>query len=412
MAIALLASAALAPTAHATHDASRPDRSVAVTAWNTFASKLVAGNLAPGPQTHALAITQIAVHDALNAIEPRYAPYEFAGSAPGASAPAAVAAAAHDTLDALVPQAAASVDAEYDAALARTPDGAAKDAGIATGHAAAVAILARRGSDDLLAAITKPYTPGPAAPGVYQPTPPLNFVILAGWSELPPFALTRASQFRPPPPPSVKRLRYAIDYNEVKSVGSADSSTRSAEQTATARFWYDAATREWNLAAQEGLADRGADEWRAARTLAVLNISLADAVIASFDTKFHYDYWRPITAIRGGSGDGNLATRGDSGWEPLCVTPPFPEYPSTHAATAAAASSALARELGDRHSFTVTNASGASRTYARYSAAAYEEGVSRIYCGIHFRTAMNVGFGIGRRIARHVDTTQMRSLER
>jgi PAP2 superfamily len=311
-----------------------------------------------------------------------------------------------------VPQAAASVGAEYAAALARVPDGAAKDAGIATGHAAAAAILDRRRSDDLLAAITKPYTPRPAAPGAYRPTPPLDFVILAGWSELPPFALTQASQFRSSPPPSVKGLRYAIDYDEVKSVGSAGSGSRSAEQTATARFWYDVATREWNLAAQQGLADRRAGDRRAARTLAVLNISLADAVIATFDGKFHYEYWRPITAIRGGATDGNLATRGDSVWEPLCVTPPFPEYPSTHAATAAAAASALARELGDRHRFTVTNPGGAGRTYERYSAAAYEEGISRIYCGIHFRTAMNAGFEIGRQVARHADATRMRSLER
>jgi membrane-associated phospholipid phosphatase len=178
---------------------------------------------------------------------------------------------------------------------------------------------------------------------------------------------------------------------------------RTATQTETARFWYDIAAKEWNLAAQQGLADRSASAWRAARTLAVLNVSLADTVIANFDAKFLHDYWRPITAIRGGDHDGNRATRGDAGWEPLCVTPPFPEYPSTHAATGAAAASALARELGDRHTFTVTNPSGASRTYRRYSAAAYEEGISRIYCGIHFRSAMNVGFASGALVARHVD---------
>jgi membrane-associated phospholipid phosphatase len=409
-AAALLAAAVMAPAAHAGGKASAP--SAAVAEWNTFASSLVAAKLAPGPQTHALAVSQIAVHDALNAIEPRYARYEYAGTAPGASAPAAVAAAEHDTLAALVPQAGASVDAEYAAALARIPDGAAKDAGIATGRAAAAAILDRRGSDDLLAAITKPYTPRPTAPGAYQPTPPLDFVILSGWSDLTPFTLTRAAQFRPPPPTPVKGPRYALDYNEVKSLGSAASGTRSAEQTATARFWYDAATREWNLAAQQGLADRGASDWRAARTLAVLNISLADAVIATFDAKFRYEYWRPITAIRSGSTDGNPATRGDGAWEPLCVTPPFPEYPSTHAATAAAAASALARELGDRHSFTVTNPAGESRTYRRFSAAAYEQGVSRIYCGIHFRDAMRVGFRLGRQVARHADATSIQPLRR
>jgi hypothetical protein len=383
-------------------------RSTAVTAWNTFAADLVAAKLPPGPQTYTLAVAQIAVHDALNAIDPRYEPYEFIGSAPAASPAAAVAAATHDTLVRLVPQAAESVDAEYAAALSLIPDGAAKDAGIATGKAAAASILARRSSDDLLAAITKPYTPGPGIPGVYQPTPPLNFVILAGWSELPTFGLKGASQFRPAAPASIKSLRYTTDYNEVKALGSAGGTTRTAEQTETARFWYDAAAKEWNLAAQKGLADRSADEWRAARTLAVLNISLADAVIATFDAKFRYDYWRPITAIRGGEADGNPATQGEANWESLCVTPPFPEFPSTHAATAAAASSALALELGDRHTFTVTNPGGATRTYKRFSTAAYEEGISRIYCGIHFRTAMNVGFKVGGLTARYVDRMLLR----
>ena len=242
---------------------------------------------------------------------------------------------------------------------------------------------------------------------MYQPTPPLNFVILAGWSELPPFALNSARQFRSPAPPPVTGRRYANDYDEVKALGSRGSTTRTARQTETALFWYDVAAKEWNLAAQKGLADRSADEWRAARTLAVLNISLADAVIATFDSKFHFNYWRPITAIRAGDDDGNPATHGDSGWEPLCVTPPFPEYPSTHAATGATAATALARELGDRHTFTVTNPGGASRTYKRFSAAAYEEGVSRIYCGIHFRTAMNAGFAAGARIAHYVDKTRL-----
>lgn len=184
-----------------------------------------------------------------------------------------------------------------------------------------------------------------------------------------------------------------------------------AEQTETARFWYDAAAREWNLAAQQGLADRSADAWRAAHTLAVLDIALADAVIATFDTKFQENYWRPITAIRAGARDGNPATRGEADWEPLCATSPFPEYPSTHAATGAAAASALALEVGDRHRFTVTNPSGVTRTYRRFSRAAYEEGISRIYCGIHFRTAMNRGFAMGGLIAHHVDATLMRPLD-
>jgi membrane-associated phospholipid phosphatase len=140
--------------------------------------------------------------------------------------------------------------------------------------------------------------------------------------------------------------------------------------------------------------------------LAVLNIALADTIIATFDAKFQFNDW--ITAIRAGDADGNAATNGDPGWEPLCETPPFPEYSSTHAATSAAAAAALALELGDRQSFTVTSQSGASRRYNRFSAAAYEEGVSRIYCGIHFRTAMRMGFRQGGRIAHYVDKNLLR----
>jgi hypothetical protein len=411
-----LAVAAIALPAASARDAvetsGRPGtRGHAVVDWNAFASSLVAANLPPGPQTHALAVTQIAVHDALNAIDARYESYAYLGWAPGASPAAAVAAAAHDTLVRLVPQAAASVDAAYAAALSAVPSGTAKDTGIATGRAAAAAILARRSGDDLVAAITKPYVPGPALPGVYQLVPPLGFALLAGWAELRPFGLTGAAQFRSPAPPPVASARYARDYAEVKAVGSAVSTTRTPAQTETARFWYDAATKECNLAAHEGLADRRADDWKAARTLAVLNVALADAVIATFDSKYRYEYWRPLTAIRAGDGDGNPATAGDAAWDALCVTPPFPEYPSTHAATAAAAATALALEVGDRHAFTVTSPQGATRAYKRFGAAAFEEGSSRIYCGIHFRTAMDEGFALGKRTARYVDRTLLQPLD-
>jgi hypothetical protein len=228
--------------------------------WNTFASNLVASNLPPGPQTYTLAVAHIAIHDALNAIQARYRRYEFTGYAPGASVAAAVATATHDTLVRLVPQAAASIEAEYSAAILSVANGFAKDLGIAAGKAAAAAILARRSSDDLNAAITKPYTPGPANPGVYQLTPPLNIVLLAGWSELPPFGLRSASQFRSGPPPSINSFGYTLEYAEVMAVGSASSTIRTADQTATARFWYDVAVKEWNLAARQTLAEVSADE--------------------------------------------------------------------------------------------------------------------------------------------------------
>lgn len=379
----------------------------AVMAWTAFVSNVVAAHLLPAPQTYTLAIVHIAIHDALNSIEPRYKTYALGHSAPGASIAAAVAAATRDVLVRLVPQATMSVNSEYEAALSLIPAGSAKDAGIATGQAAAAAILSRRSSDDLVSAITKSYTPGAPEPGAYQLTPPLNVVVLAGWNELPPFALKRADRFHPPAPPSTESLKYATEYDEVKSVGSSSSTTRTAEQTNIAQFWYNVAVKEWNLAAQQALGAASADEWQMARTLAVLNLSLADAVIATFETKFRENYWRPITAIHAGDNDGNSRTVGDLAWEPLCVTPPFPEYSSTHAATGAAAAHILALALGDQQTFTITNPSGASRIYDRFSAAAFEEGISRIFCGIHFRSAMVAGFRQGERIAHYVHTHVM-----
>jgi hypothetical protein len=379
--------------------------------WNSFAAELVSSNLPP-LQTHTLALTQIAVHDALNTIEPRYEPYAYAGSAPGASLPAAVAAATRDTLVHMLPAAAAQIEARYAAKLALLPDGVHKNAGIAAGQAAAAAIIARRGSEDLVAALQKPYTPGPTEPGLYQPTPPFNIVLLAGWGELAPFALRGAAQFRSPAPLSVASLRYARDYEEVQDFGSARSTQRNAEQTETARFWFDVVAKEWHRAARQGLSDVSADEWQAARTLALLGIAMADGVIASAETKFAFDYWRPITAIRAGDRDGNYLTRGDPAWEPLCATPPFPEHNSTHAVTGAAAAKILALTLGDRHTFSVDSPTlaGVSRTYQRFSAAANEEGISRLFCGIHFRNGIDAGLVQGRRVARQVFKNVLRPL--
>lgn len=381
--------------------------------WNTFVIDLVAANQPPPMQTHTLAVVHIAVHDALNAIDLRYQPYEYVGSAPGASVAAAVTAAAHDTLVQLLPLAAAEIDAQYAAKLASIPDGADKYVGVWTGQAAAAAILALRSGDDLAGALGKRYTPGPADPGVYQPTPPLNFVLLAGWGEVTPFAMCSNTQFRSPTPFSVTSNKYSKDYKEVKDYGSVGSTKRSAEQTETARFWFDVATKEWHRAAQKGLADVSADEWQAARALALVSIAMADGVIACAETKFNFNRWRPITAIRAGDSDGNNALRGDPDWEPLCVTPPFPEYNSTHAVTGAAAARVLALTIGDRHTFTINSPTltGVSRTYNRFSVAAAEEGISRIFCGIHFRNAMNAGLVQGRQVARHVFTNLLKPVD-
>jgi membrane-associated phospholipid phosphatase len=372
-----------------------------VAEWNRFAAERVAADQPPAVQTHTLAVVQIAVHDALNSIQPRYAPYQYTGTAPGASVAAAVAAATRDTLVKLQPTAAPAIEAAYAAKLGSIAAGAAKDAGVAAGQAAAAAILERRAGDNLFAAIGKPHTPGAPTPGAYQLTPPLNIVIGAGIGELAPFAIGRAVGLRSNPPLAVGSAAYADEYREVKDLGSAASATRTPQQTETARFWYDAATQEWHAAARQALANNAADEWQAARTLALLGIAMYDVSVASFETKFHFNSWRPITAIRAGDSDGNDSTQGDPSWTPLCVTPPFPEHNSTHAATGAAAAGVLARTLGNRHRLVVASKTlpGVTRSYGSFSEAAAEEGISRLYCGIHFRNGMAAGFEQGEAVA-------------
>lgn len=372
--------------------------------WNRLAGEIVAADQLPPVQAHVMAMVQLAVHDALNTIDPRYETYRHAGSASGASPAAAVATATRDTLVQLLPAAREKVDAAYAAKLATIAPGAARDAGVAAGRAAAAAILSQRSADNLAAAIGKPYVPGAPAPGRYQLTPPLNFAIGAGIGELAPFATTGVAALRSAAPPALGSAAYASDYEEVKALGSASSSTRTEQQTEAARFWFGAAVVEWHAAARQGLAAIAADEWQAARTHALLGMAMFDTVVASLDTKYSFEFWRPITAIRAGDSDGNDATQADPAWEPLCVTPPFPEYNSTHAATGAAAAGVLGRTIGDRHRFSLQSPSlpGVSRSYERFSDAAADEGLSRIYCGIHFRSAMNAGFAQGEAIAGEV----------
>lgn len=414
----MLAAAAAAALSACSGDDDTQPNSAEVIEWNRFASDLVAANGSPAAQVHAMAVVQIAVHDALNAIEPRYAAHTYRAGAPMASSDtaqasiaAAVAAATRDTLLELVPAATSAIDAQYGARLLAIADGAAKNSGIATGRAAAAAVLARRAADDIAAATFAPYVAKTPGPGIYQPTTPPDapIVIGAGLGKLEPFGSTDLTEFASPAPLDTSSSAYAADYAEVKALGSATSSTRTAQQQETARFWYDAATKEWHGAARQGLQAQGADAWQAARTLALLGIAMFDGTVASMDTKFRYDYWRPITAVRAGDDDGNDATIGDPSWQPLCITPPFPEHNSTHAVTGAAAAGVLARSLGDEQAFTIASPTltGVTRTYARFSDAAAEEGVSRIYCGIHFRHAMHTGLEQGDAVAARVMQTEL-----
>src|SRR5262249_48866847 len=354
-----------------------------------------------------LAMTHAAIHDAVNAIDRRYKPYAMDRLAePGASPEAAVAAGAHDVLVAQLPTQKATLDAAYATSLAGIPDGAAKTRGVAIGQAAAAAILALRGSDGSNAPM--PYTPG-TGPGVWQPTPPpLLPAALPGWGQVTPFALTSGAQFRPARPAyfDLTSAEYTADYKEEKSIGDVNSTTRTAEQSEIPRFWYEGSPFGWNRIARNVLAQRSLDQWESARLFALLNFAMADGFIAGFEAKYFYNFWRPVTAIRAGGTDDNPDTVADPAWNSFLVTPNIPDYPSTHSVLGAAAAEALARFFGaDAIGFTTTSGApfpGITRSFTGFSQAAQENANSRIYAGIHFRSACRDGLIQGAQIGRYV----------
>lgn len=374
-------------------------------------------------QTRTLAMVHAAIHDAVNTLDARYQRYTYTGPLlPGGSPEAAIAAALHGVLVGVTPDfgnaaqqaaALAAANADYAASLAVIPDGAAKADGIAAGHAAAAAILAlRTGDGAVLAAI--PYVPL-SGPGFWQPTPnpfpanPLGGIsflpaILPGWGNVTPFALNDGTQFRPDGPPVLDSAEYAEAYNEVKSVGAQFSTARTEEQSEIARFWYEGSQVGWNRIARNVAANRGLDLWEQARLLALVNIGMADGFIAGWNTRFHYNFWRPVTAIRAGDTDGNPDTAADPGWNTYLNTPAIPDYPSTHSALGAAAAEVLARFF-DNDEIAFVTTSGApfaeiTRQFSSFSQAAQENADSRVYAGIHFRTACRDGLKLGSKIGK------------
>jgi hypothetical protein len=410
-----------------------------VTNWNAVAvSATVVSGQNGIVQSRSLAITQVAVHDALNAIERRYHAYAFnGGEADVAASPdAAVATAAHDALAGLIPvgdlpfagfgsivqqaAAVALVNLTYAADLATIPDGPAKTRGIAVGQAAAGAILARRSGDSATNFVL--YTPG-TRPGDWQPTPnPIPFdppapgdrlpAVLPGWGKVTPFVLRSSSQFEPDGPPALDSERYTRDYNEVMAIGEKFSAIRTAEQTEIARFWYEGSPAGWSRIARVVAEGQGLDLWQRARLLALVNMAMADGFIAGMDTKYEFNFWRPVTAIRAGDTDGNDETLADPTWISLLNSPAIPDYTSTHSVLGGAASEVLLRFFDDDDvPFTTTSGvpfAGITRSFTSFSNAARENGNSRIYAGIHFRSAVENGIKQGHRIGQFVFTHSLR----
>ena len=386
-------------------------------------------------ESRVYAITHAAIHDALNAIDRRYEPYAFHGSVtPGASPEAAVATAAYQVLINQFnllraydfPSQQAMLDAAYTSSLALIPNGPAKVQGIAVGTSAANAILRLRANDgwDKQVLLDTGYPQG-TAPGEFRFIPGTNFAFLPMWGNLPPFALFRANQFRPGPPHRIDSNRYAEDFNEIKDLGGDGVTTPSArtpEQTQIALFWLESAPLGWNRIARILAASTRLGLWESARLHGLLNLALADGYITNWDTKHHYNRWRPITAIREAATDGNPDTKADPRWTSLAPTPPGPEYDSGHALEGGAAAAIFKRFFGtDNISFatcsttlpavsTCNDPKPVTRSFTSFSQAARENALSRILVGYHFRNAINRGLRHGRKVGRHTFEQFLRPL--
>jgi hypothetical protein len=400
-------------------------RADAVTDWNAIAVQTIVN---AGP-THGSAVgfldnatVQIAVYDAVEAIDGRFKPYHV--HIPGASgSPAAAAAkAAHDVLVNRFPAQTASLDATYHAYLA-AHSLSESDAGVAVGAQAAAGIIAFRANDGSFPSNPPPFTGG-TAPGEWRPTPsylsgppPTLSAALAPWlANVTPFTLKSPSQFRPVAPPALTSERYATAYNEVKALGAADPhSTRTSEQTDIAKFWNSNFLVLWNRALRDIVQADVPDIGDSARLLALADLAMGDAGITAWDSKFHFVFWRPLTAIQNGDNDGNPETAGDPTWQPMINTPNYPDYTSGANNVTGAITRILALFFGtDKKTFTVitTNAAATQQThtYNRFSDAAADVVNARIYQGIHFRFADVQARRQGRRVAQWVFSHVLRSV--
>jgi len=372
-----------------------------ITDWNEKAVALVTPRMVPPAAQRAVAIVQAAMFDAVNSIARRYQPYMVQlPAAATASQEAAAAAAAGAVLAGLVPQAKADLTSATAAYLGAISDSEAKAEGIRLGEAVAAKVLQARANDG--ADAPDSYRPK-TKPGVYVPT---AITVGSMWPGLKPFALTSPSQFRPAPPIPLDGAQWAADYNEIKELGSKTSSTRSAKQTEDARFWLITGPQSVEPIVRQMVTARKMSLIDSARLMALASVAAADAYVAVLDAKYHYDFWRPITAIRNGDMDDNPATERDAAWQPIDNTPMHPEYPCAHCINSSAIATVLEAVLGsvDVPEFVMTSSAAPGVTHRWTNLRAYADEVSyaRIWAGFHYRFSVVVGQDMGRKIGAHV----------
>jgi hypothetical protein len=383
-----------------------------VTDWDATAVGIVQTGTAPPPPLgfRTMAILHTAMFDAVNSIEPRYKPYKVRLAAtPDTSKEAAAAAAAAAVLIKLFPYAAADVQSTLTSYLAALPDSGAKSKGIELGQEVAAKILEARANDG--ASAPDAYRPR-TKPGVYIPTP-----ITYGWAlaTMTPFALASPSQFRAKPPPSLKSAEWARDYNEIKEIGAKNSTKRTARQTEDARFWLVGGPLAYDQLPRQIVIAKNMDLLESARFMALFSIATADAVIAVFDAKYKYEFWRPITAIRNGDIDGSPATERDATWQPIDATPMHPEYPCAHCILSSSVAAVIEGLLGSDEipevSLTSPFLPGVTHHFTNLRSFSDEIANARICAGFHYRFSTIAGREMGQKIGAYVVRSVMQPVQ-
>ena len=377
-----------------------PARADVITDWNQKAIPIVVAYSLSAPSYRDMAVVHLAMFTAVNSIEPMYRPYKVtfeAGRTTSKDAAAAVAAAR--VLVKLHPDAAPKVDPELTQYLAQIPEGPAKTAGIALGEKIGDSVYALRASDG--ADAPDSYRPR-TAPGKYVGT---TAVVAPMWGKVTPFVMTSGSQFRPGPPPALASKDWAANYNEIKEIGGKNSTKRTALQTETGRLWlYTGPGTFFPMAVQLSQA-KGLNVNENARLFALVSMATADAMVAVFDAKYEYEFWRPITAIRNGDIDDNPETDRDATWEPLGPTPMHPEYPCAHCIVAGSAGTVMQSFFGTgtlpEFTLSTPTAPGVTHRWTRLDDYIQEPSNARIWAGIHYRISTEVGTDMGRKIAQY-----------
>lgn len=377
--------------------------------WNDIAIKAaIASKQGPPMTSRTMAVVHSAVFDAVNAVKPGYRAFKFNGTAsPDASVDAAAAAAAHAVLVNLFPDQRATFDQALSASLAKVPEGASRSDGVALGAAAAQTILTWCAGDRVGAATQyRPVT----RPGSYVPTAmpaSLDFALSRPW------LLKSADQFRPPPPPALTSETWTRDLNEIQRIGARASTTRSPEQTQVAQFWVITGAPAFNGVMRQALEHRKLGTLESARVAALVYMAFNDALVAVFDAKYAYQFWRPITAVRNGDQYDNAAVTRDGGWLPLVDAPMHPEYPCAHCISAATVGHVLQSELGEEVgplSMVSPTLPGVTRRWNKVSDMVQEVSDARIWSGVHYRFSAETGRRMGKEIGQYAVSNYLQPL--